>query len=94
MDELQKLGAIPPYLPGIEGSWAFIGYKGTRRVNWVQQISNKKGSGPSKISAIIPLITDDRTTKVKKVKSLGRCTLSGIYEVTVESLYLGLSRDQ
>lgn len=61
-NELRTIGATAPVLPGADGSWAFIGYKGTRAVNWIKQVSNIKGSGPSTVASMIPLMKDSGTT--------------------------------
>ena len=55
---LESLGAINPGAIEFRGSFAFVGVKGKVRRNWVWQVLNTKGKGPSKLKASIPLLRD------------------------------------
>lgn len=63
---LRSIGAIDPVYPFREGSWAFIGYKGKEKVNWVMQTFKTAGNGPSIVNARIPL------TDIKPMPVIGR----------------------
>ena len=54
-NELNSIGAVPPFLPSENGSWAFVGYKGNYAVDWIKQETKLKGSGPSNVASVIPL---------------------------------------
>ena len=66
---LRELGTVDLYFPNYRGSWAFIGYKGKSRVNWVKQSSKGRGQGPATVTADIPLQSTDSTDNVLKVIS-------------------------
>jgi len=53
---LESLGAINPGAMEYRGSFAFVGVKGKVRRNWVWQVLNTRGKGPSKLEASIPLL--------------------------------------
>ena len=48
-DALKSLGARDPILPPRRGSWAFVGFKGTKKPNIIRQASD------SKLSSVIKL---------------------------------------
>ena len=54
-NSLRQVGAVDPVLPLSEESWALIGYKGDKTMDWIKQMSRAKGMGPSKIVAKIQM---------------------------------------
>ena len=55
---LESLGAVNPASIGYRGSFALVGVKGRVRRNWMLQVLNTRGLGPSKLKASIPLHRD------------------------------------
>lgn len=53
---LQSIGAVNPKNIGYRGSFAFLGYKGTSKRTWVQQLSNARWKGPTTLKASVPLL--------------------------------------
>ncbi len=52
-----------PFYPVAKGSWAFIGYKGDGKVDWIQQQTRLAGQGPAKVSARVPQPGEEETKK-------------------------------
>ena len=73
---LREFGAVPPYLPAKEGSWAFVGYKGKEKVNWITQECREKGNGPSEVLVNVPIVTNfidtQRESANKEITSIGK----------------------
>ena len=55
--ELMSLGAFPPIIGDVRGSYALLGYKrGVGEViNWIQQVGRNGGQGISEIQKTVPL---------------------------------------
>ncbi len=66
---LRNIGVKQPFYPVAKGSWAFIGYKGDEKVDWIQQQTRKAGQGPAKVSARISQpVGEEKETKKNVVK--------------------------
>ena len=71
---LARIGAVSPYFPEEEGSWALIGYKGSNTVNWIKQGYKNKGQGPTVLAATIPL--SSAPPPPKSITTLSKCNKS------------------
>ncbi|XP_065051141.1 uncharacterized protein LOC135680862 isoform X2 [Rhopilema esculentum] len=72
-DALLNIGAVYPLFPMYRGSWALVGYKGDRQVDWIKQDSKTKGAGPAKLSVEI------QPTKEEKKAVGGLLLVNRIY---------------
>ena len=55
IDALKRLGATDPIAPDHRGSFAFAGYAGANKPQWITQRRADKGQGPSEIFPKITL---------------------------------------
>lgn len=55
-EALELIGGQPPFQMEYRASFALVGYKGTRNVNWVQQKKEHFGQGPTVIDATVKLL--------------------------------------
>ena len=53
LDALKRLGAMEPIIMGYRGSFALAGYTGSNLPSWIKQAQNKRGEGPSELTATI-----------------------------------------
>ena len=73
--KLRQFGAVAPYHAQPGGSWAMVGYKGNRKVDWVDQDMKGGQEGePAKVVAKIPLewSTIDEEDEVKVIGKMIR----------------------
>ena len=53
---LELIGGQPPFQMEYRASFALVGYKGTRKVDWIQQKKEHFGQGPTVIDASVKLL--------------------------------------
>lgn len=55
LSELKRLGAKEPIVLDYRGSFAMAGFAGSNLPSWVNQAQNKRGEGPSTLTATIEI---------------------------------------
>lgn len=55
LSALRRLGAKEPIVLGYRSSFALAGYAGSNLPSWVNQAQNKRGEGPSTLTAAIEI---------------------------------------
>ena len=55
LSALKRLGAKEPIALDYRGSFSLAGYAGSNLPSWVNQVQNKRGEGPSKLTATIEI---------------------------------------
>ena len=58
LSALKRLGAKEPIVLDYRGSFVLAGYAGSNLPSWVNQAQNKRGEGPSSLTATIEICDD------------------------------------
>ena len=58
-EALEMIGGKEPFQREYRGSFAIIGYKGTKKVTWIEQKKFTAGKGPAELTKTIKTFIDE-----------------------------------